>query len=110
MQTNKKPGWVQSSSEMLAGLLGGINAVVAWLIILCTVVAGALGVAFINMDNSPFASGVAGLVVVIGMVVLGLVFAALLCGLVAMLYVIMKQSQYQSWLLQQMLNRQTLKA
>ena len=70
MQIYQKSGWVQSSSEILAGLLGGINAIVAWLIIL------------------------------------GAVFAALLCGLVAMLYVIMVQVQDQSVVLRQILNQQ----
>lgn len=104
MQTNKKSGWVQSSSEMLAGLLGGINAVVAWLIILSAVFIGFTALASVSK------AGMLALLSGVGLIAVGVVFAALLCGLVAMGYVIMKQSRYQSWLLQQMLNRQTLKA
>ena len=40
MQTTETSGWVQSSSEMLAGLLGGINAIIAWLIVLGAAFAG----------------------------------------------------------------------
>ena len=40
MQIYQKSGWVQSSSEILAGLMGGINGIVAWLIILGAVFAG----------------------------------------------------------------------
>ena len=40
MHGYKKPDWVHRSSEMLAGLLGGINAAVDWLIVLGSVVAG----------------------------------------------------------------------
>ena len=100
MQNDQKTGWVWSSSEMLAGLLGGVNAIVAWLIILGAVFAGfAAFTAFSEAGLVALLSGV-------GLVAVGVVFAALLCGLVAMGYVIMAQAQYQSGLMRQILDQQ----
>lgn len=101
MHGYKKPDWVHRSSEMLAGLLGGINAAVAWLIVLGSVVAG-----FVTFSAVSDA-GMAALLSGVGLIAMGLLFAVLLCGLVAVLYVIMTQAQYQSWLLRQILNQQT---
>ena len=101
MHTEEKSGWVQSSSEMLAGLLGGINAIAAWLIILGAVFAG-----FAALSAASEAGLAAMLLSGAGLVAVGVVFAAILCGLVAMLYVIMAQARYQSSLMRQIHNQQ----
>ena len=100
MQIYQKSGWVQSSSEILAGLMGGINGIVAWLIILGAVFAG---FAALTVASE---AGLVALLFGLGLVAVGVVFAALLCGLVAMLYVIMVQVQNQSLVLRQILNQQ----
>ena len=100
MQIYQKSGWVQSSSEILAGLLGGINAIVAWLIILGAVFAGFAAL------TAASGAGIVALLSGVGLAAVGVVFAALLCGLVAMLYVIMVQVQDQSVVLRQILNQQ----
>ena len=100
MQTTETSGWVQSSSEMLAGLLGRINAIIAWLIV--------LGAEFAKVAALSAASeaGMLALLSGVGLVAVGVVFAALLCGLVAMGYVIMAQTQVQSVMLRQIVNQQ----
>lgn len=100
MQTTETSGWVQSSSEMLAGLLGGINGIIAWLIV--------LGAAFAGVAALSAASeaGMLALLSGVGLVAVGVVFAALLCRLVAMGYVIMAQTQVQSVMLRQIVNQQ----
>ena len=86
MQTTETSGWVQRSSEMLAGLLGGINAIVAWLIV--------LGAAFAGVAALSAASEAGMLALLSGV------------GLVAMGYVIMAQTQVQSVMLRQIVNQQ----
>ena len=79
---------------------GGINAIVAWLIVLGAAFAGVAALSAASEE------GMLALLSGVGLAAAGVIFAALLCGLVAMGYVIMAQTKVQSVMLRQIVNQQ----
>lgn len=89
---------------MLAGVLGGMNAIAAWLIILACVIAGVLIRGFYIWASIEGRT-------VTNAVRVRAYSRRCVCDRItlrakAVLFVIMKQGRYQSWALRQLLNRE----